>query len=485
MTMEQSTLLASQNQQGFFQKIVFTAKSNYPNFSIVSVFSRFFYMAVAYKHKTDIQTFIARLSSLPNNQSVKVTPKMLGVVEWPYIHNQWDASTKLDKIATHYEILAKINSTLMQVDSVNGFELADLSSVSEDVRIVIDKAEWFTREGELLLNIFRNNLRVASIAFGLDYKDAAIVAYIGAIQGVHSGIGSDDSLEIFKLLTKDFEGLRPRSLLLEALKVLLKKLGASHIYAISERHRHHRHPYFGNNQNTVFKNDYNQIWEEHGGILNKRIGFYEITLAPAIKPMEEIPSKKRSAYKRRHEIILSLREKLKVESLTVFKAISEPVSAKNPDWSREYKSFFAWDPSRALLASIRNYQSLASSKNPIKQLLKKIAVVRHVFWSVITGADIPLNVQIAGGLSLPHANGVVIHSDAKIGPNCVIFQQVTIGTRDDSRAPVIGGHVDIGAGARIIGNVYIGNHAKIGANAVVLTDVPAGKTAVGIPARII
>ena len=67
----------------------------------------------------------------------------------------------------------------------------------------------------------------------------------------------------------------------------------------------------------------------------------------------------------------------------------------------------------------------------------------------------------------------------------MIFQQVTIGTRDDSRAPVIGGHVDIGAGARIIGNVYIGNHAKIGANAVVLTDVPAGKTAVGIPARII
>ncbi|MGB8295091.1 MAG: serine acetyltransferase, partial [Polyangia bacterium] len=50
--------------------------------------------------------------------------------------------------------------------------------------------------------------------------------------------------------------------------------------------------------------------------------------------------------------------------------------------------------------------------------------------------------------------------------------------------PVIGGHVDIGAGAKILGGVTIGNHARIGANAVVLTDVPAGAVAVGVPATI-
>ncbi len=51
--------------------------------------------------------------------------------------------------------------------------------------------------------------------------------------------------------------------------------------------------------------------------------------------------------------------------------------------------------------------------------------------------------------------------------------------------PTLEGHVDVGAGAKIIGQLRIGKHAKIGANAVVLTDVPAGATAVGIPARII
>ena len=165
--------------------------------------------------------------------------------------------------------------------------------------------------------------------------------------------------------------------------------------------------------------------------------------------------------------------------------VAEEVSASSPDWSREYKSFFAWAPSRSLLASIRSYQSLAISNNPFKVILIKVAVLRHLFWSVVTGADIPINTQIAGGLLIPHPNGIVMHADVKIGPNCLIFQQVTIGSKDDSRPPTIGGHVDIGAGAKVLGEINIGNHAKIGANAVVLIDVPEGRSAVGVPAKII
>ena len=162
------------------------------------------------------------------------------------------------------------------------------------------------------------------------------------------------------------------------------------------------------------------------------------------------------------------------------------VSAETPDWSREYKSFFSWMPSRSLIASIRAYQRHTKSANILNRvLLKKVAVFRHRFWSVITGADIPLNCQIGGGLLLPHPNGIVIHPAANIGPNCLIFQQVTIGTRSGECPPVIGGHVDIGAGARILGNLSIGDHACIGANAVVLKDIPSGKSAVGIPAVVI
>lgn len=166
-------------------------------------------------------------------------------------------------------------------------------------------------------------------------------------------------------------------------------------------------------------------------------------------------------------------------------SVSAMVSAKKPDWGRERKSIYAWDPSRSLLASVRSYQRHAKSQDLTSRILRKVAVLRHRFWSVVTGADIPINGRIGGGLSMPHPNGVVIHPGVQIGPNCMIMQQVTIGTRDSSGVPTIGGHVDIGAGAKILGGVRIGDHARIGANAVVLKDVPAGKTAVGIPAIIV
>lgn len=163
------------------------------------------------------------------------------------------------------------------------------------------------------------------------------------------------------------------------------------------------------------------------------------------------------------------------------------ISAREPDWSREYKPFFSWCPSRSLLASIRAYQRHAGSRSPYSVVARKLAILRHRFWSAVTGADIPINTRIGGGLLLPHPNGVVIHPDVLIGPNCLIFQQVTFGTGkvgEDGRVPRVGGHVDIGAGAKVLGGISIGDHALIGANAVVLTDVPPGKTAVGIPAVI-
>jgi serine O-acetyltransferase len=158
------------------------------------------------------------------------------------------------------------------------------------------------------------------------------------------------------------------------------------------------------------------------------------------------------------------------------------ISAERPDWARERKRLFEWAPSRALLASIRSYQRHRSARGLWRLVPRVCAVLRHRCWSVVTGADIPLNCKLGGGLLLPHPNGIVIHPDAEIGPNCLLFQQVTIGANDRG-VPRIGGHVDIGAGAKILGPVTIGHHARIGANAVVIDDVPQGATAVGIPAR--
>jgi serine O-acetyltransferase len=160
------------------------------------------------------------------------------------------------------------------------------------------------------------------------------------------------------------------------------------------------------------------------------------------------------------------------------------VSAHEPDWTREFKPFLAWDPGKSLLSSIRSYHRWRSRRNPWAVVMRKLAVVRHRFWSVVSGAEIPLAAKIGGGLLLPHPNGVVIHAAAVVGPNCLIFQQVTLGM-GPVRAPIIGGHVDIGAGAKVLGDITVGDHVRIGANSVVLIDLPSNCTAVGVPAKIV
>ena len=161
------------------------------------------------------------------------------------------------------------------------------------------------------------------------------------------------------------------------------------------------------------------------------------------------------------------------------------ISCTDPDWSRERPKRF-WEPGARMMLAMRDRQRLVGKSGPVGRVLASWASLRHRIWSTIAGADIPWVSNIGGGLALPHPNGIVVHPDAVIGPNCCFFQQVTVGSGGMiPGVPTIGGQVDIGAGARVLGGVKIGNYARIGANAVVLCDVPEGCTAVGVPARVL
>lgn len=150
------------------------------------------------------------------------------------------------------------------------------------------------------------------------------------------------------------------------------------------------------------------------------------------------------------------------------------------DRSREKKRLWEWAPPRSLLASIRSYQHWREKWYGLP--FAKLAVLRHRFWSIVTAADIPLNSRLGIGLLIPHPTGIVIHPDARIGHDCLILSGVTIGAKRTG-IPVLGSHVDVGTGAKILGGIRIGDHAKIGANAVVLKDVRPGAVVAGVPAR--
>jgi uncharacterized protein VirK/YbjX len=181
--------------------------------------------------------------------------------------------------------------------------LSDLSDFSAGCSLVLDRPVWFMREGELVLNLFQDDLRIASIAFTLCIAEGELCIFIGAVQGIHKGIESEKSLGIYRDLTKDFEGLRPRSFLIEVIKYIATNIGAEKIYAVGDGYRHHRHPYFGAHKAQELLADYDSIWLEHGAIPSRREDFFEIPLASSRKPLDAIASKKRAMYRRRYELL--------------------------------------------------------------------------------------------------------------------------------------------------------------------------------------
>ncbi len=105
----------------------------------------------------------------------------------------------------------------------------------------------------------------------------------------------------------------------------------------------------------------------------------------------------------------------------------------------------------------------------------------------ITGVEIHPGAQIGRRFFIDHGMGVVIGETAEVGDDVLIYHGVTLGGRSMKRVkrhPTVGNHVTIGAGARVLGPVYIGDHVQIGANSVVVKDIPAGAVATGIPATI-
>jgi serine O-acetyltransferase len=105
-----------------------------------------------------------------------------------------------------------------------------------------------------------------------------------------------------------------------------------------------------------------------------------------------------------------------------------------------------------------------------------------------TGIEIHPGATIGRRVFIDHGMGVVIGETAEIGDDCTLYHGVTLGGvkwERVKRHPTLGRKVVIGAGAKILGPILVGDGAKIGSNAVVVRDVPAGATAVGIPARIV
>jgi serine O-acetyltransferase len=113
-----------------------------------------------------------------------------------------------------------------------------------------------------------------------------------------------------------------------------------------------------------------------------------------------------------------------------------------------------------------------------------LTIIRKLF-VITTLIDIHPNAEIGPGLIIPHGGPIRVHAETRIGSDCALHHMSTIGAGPNGAGAIIGDHVFIGCHSSIIGRVTIGDGAMIAANSLVISNVPAGTTAIGVPAKIL
>ena len=173
-------------------------------------------------------------------------------------------------------------------------------------------------------------------------------------------------------------------------------------------------------------------------------------------------------------------EKTSEASIALWQQLQEDWKAHGRDWTKP--GFQA--------VAIQRFGVWRMSVKPILLRAPLSIFYRSLYRRVRNtyGIDLPYTVQLGRRVVIEHQGAIVIHGNSIIGNDCIIRQGVTLGNRYLDRpfeAPVLGDRVNVGAGAKILGQVHLNDDVNIGANAVVLKDVPAGETAVGIPAKVL
>jgi uncharacterized protein VirK/YbjX len=224
-------------------------------------------------------------------------PLIEGAIYWPYINHTWPMAKRLAVIDQHYRLLHG-PAAIVAKATLADVELATPQVEYTGLKLVLEKAPWFLREGEIVLSLFAADERLYSVAFSLGLEGGHTTAYIGALQGRNI----PNAIVIYRDITHALHGMRPRDFLLAALRLLCSSISVNQIWAVCSEYRQHNGSYFAGSHQDKVAADYDEVWIEQGGTPLGN-GFFKLPAAYKHKDMGDIPSRKRAAYRRRFAML--------------------------------------------------------------------------------------------------------------------------------------------------------------------------------------
>lgn len=219
------------------------------------------------------------------------TPRIRQFLYRKYVNRHWRAAQRMEAIEEHYN-LVRTTAPLLNLAPDEYIDLVKLDVLQNNLRVVMDRPHWMNREGEMGVSLFLGTERVYTAMFLLRGTPADMKLIIGCVQGKSLDTGSN----LYKELTKELHGMRPRDFLLNLVTIISEKLGCREILGISDKAHFSKHWY-----SRAFKHAaYDTIWEEHGGVRTDDRQFFSLPTKIIKRADAEITAKKRALYRRRY-----------------------------------------------------------------------------------------------------------------------------------------------------------------------------------------
>jgi uncharacterized protein VirK/YbjX len=257
--------------------------------------------ARALVHRAQTRRWLHLLNSHPAfSEYVQNYPRFLYKIYRPYLTNTLAMEQRLAVLASHYQfIFLRGLGPTVAAASRGAVPLATVEGKTGTCyQLVLRAVGTFEREGELVLQLAQDGAALYSIAFTFARRAGRDAVSVGCIQGANG----DGTLESIRHATRELHGLRPKQLLVTLVRQLGHEFGCAEMRLVSNANRVVR----GAMRQGRVRSDYDQLWRELGAEVQDD-GDFLLRCEPVPAPdLAQIPSKKRSEARKRHELVAAL-----------------------------------------------------------------------------------------------------------------------------------------------------------------------------------
>jgi len=227
-------------------------------------------------------------------------PHVLSKLQRPYLHRDLSPRRRLEALRCHYSFVARHLSDQMrgQIYGPRGFQLASVPlEKAGRVELWLVYRHSSGKEGDLtiLLEEQESLSPVCCLTFSLVADDdSRREVFIGGLQGF--SLAHHDGRVVS--ITRAMHGLRPKALVVFALRQLVSVWGCSQLRAVSDAMHIYRHY----QRRKDFAAQYDEFWQECGARRNAD-GMFDLPLAQISRPLSDIKANKRSMYRQRYALL--------------------------------------------------------------------------------------------------------------------------------------------------------------------------------------